>query len=375
MSSFMASQEARLSRFEADFKQQQSEMTNKLDNLLKAFTNQMLTPSNKDTRSTTSGPPTKDPSSSKNVHFVNIVTIKPITREEDDENKDDSDPKVETVESEVIENKEVDDVESEVEYFNRWPTSEEKEYHKDLFDSPETPYVLENDQSPGTCHFTILHRLGTLPGGDCKLLEIPREFLIVILCESLLVEFMAYGLYSVEFHYLVGDHPKAWDQKLPHAEFAHNHAVNHTTGFSPFHVVYGLSPRGPLDLLALPSKVRTHTTAEEFVDQLAQIAFLFTSIVKLDAKKVGPVEIVEKVNPNDYRLRLPNHIHIADIFNVKHLVPFAGDSSSEDDDVVPDSRSNLLYPGGNDAVQFGEEFIQKLDHPKLLRKCQNSKKA
>ncbi|PWA71303.1 retrotransposon Orf1 [Artemisia annua] len=97
-----------------------------------------------DTRSTTSGPPTKDPSSSKNVHFVNIVTITPITREEDDENKDDSDPKVETVESEVIKNKEVDDVESEVEYFNRWPTNEEKEYHKDLFDSPETPYVLGN---------------------------------------------------------------------------------------------------------------------------------------------------------------------------------------------------------------------------------------
>nr|GEY07105.1 hypothetical protein [Tanacetum cinerariifolium] len=53
---------------------------------------------------------------------------------------------------------------------------------------------------------------------------------------------------------LVGDHPKAWDHKLPQAEFAHNHAVNRSTGFSPFHVVYGLSPRGPLDLLALPSK-------------------------------------------------------------------------------------------------------------------------
>ena len=36
MTQFMASQEARIARFEADFKQQQSEMTNKLDNLLKA---------------------------------------------------------------------------------------------------------------------------------------------------------------------------------------------------------------------------------------------------------------------------------------------------------------------------------------------------
>ncbi|GJZ96146.1 putative nucleotidyltransferase, ribonuclease H [Tanacetum coccineum] len=33
---------------------------------------------------------------------------------------------------------------------------------------------------------------------------------------------------------LVGDHVKAWDQKLCQAEFAHNHAINRSTGFSPF---------------------------------------------------------------------------------------------------------------------------------------------
>ncbi|GJW75212.1 hypothetical protein Tco_0134582 [Tanacetum coccineum] len=38
MSNFMASQDARLSKFEADFKQQQSEMTNKIDTVLKAIT-------------------------------------------------------------------------------------------------------------------------------------------------------------------------------------------------------------------------------------------------------------------------------------------------------------------------------------------------
>nr|GEY91203.1 ribonuclease H-like domain-containing protein [Tanacetum cinerariifolium] len=36
-----ASQDARLSKFEADFKQQQSEMTNKIDTVLKAITDQM----------------------------------------------------------------------------------------------------------------------------------------------------------------------------------------------------------------------------------------------------------------------------------------------------------------------------------------------
>ncbi|GKE59028.1 hypothetical protein Tco_1498213, partial [Tanacetum coccineum] len=42
VSNFMASQDAKLSKFEADFKQQQSEMTNKIDTVLKAITDQIV---------------------------------------------------------------------------------------------------------------------------------------------------------------------------------------------------------------------------------------------------------------------------------------------------------------------------------------------
>ncbi|GKA26287.1 hypothetical protein Tco_0712396 [Tanacetum coccineum] len=38
---FMASQDAKISKFEADFKQQQSKMTNKIDTVLKAITDQL----------------------------------------------------------------------------------------------------------------------------------------------------------------------------------------------------------------------------------------------------------------------------------------------------------------------------------------------
>ncbi|GKC00104.1 hypothetical protein Tco_0986240, partial [Tanacetum coccineum] len=41
VSNFMASQDAGLSKFEADFKQQQSEMTNKIDTVLKAITDRI----------------------------------------------------------------------------------------------------------------------------------------------------------------------------------------------------------------------------------------------------------------------------------------------------------------------------------------------
>ncbi|GKG27054.1 hypothetical protein Tco_0402757, partial [Tanacetum coccineum] len=41
VSEFMASQDARLSKFEADFKQRQSEMTNKIGTVLKAITDRI----------------------------------------------------------------------------------------------------------------------------------------------------------------------------------------------------------------------------------------------------------------------------------------------------------------------------------------------
>ena len=69
----------------------------------------------------------------------------------------------------------------------------------------------------------------------------------------------------------------------------------------------------------------------------------------LSARKIGPMEIVEKINSNAYRLKLPSHSHTSDIFNVKHLVPFHGDNSSEETD---NSRANFLHPGGDDAMNL-----------------------
>ena len=76
----------------------------------------------------------------------------------------------------------------------------------------------------------------------------------------------------------------------------------------------------------------------------------------MSAKKVGPVEIVEKINPNAYRLRLSSYIRTADVFNVKHLIPFAGDSSDDDH-----SRMNSVYPGENDADEIAIRFMKMFE--------------
>ena len=82
---------------------------------------------------------------------------------------------------------------------------------------------------------------------------------------------------------------------------------------------------------------------------------------KLSTKKIGPVEIIQKINSNAYRLKLHSHIRTADIFNVKHLVPFTGDSS---DDSY--SRPNSVHPREND-VGIEEQAIRFLEQLEKLK--------
>lgn len=170
------------------------------------------------------------------------------------------------------------------------------------------------------------------------------------------------------------------DSKYCQAEFAHNHATNRSLGFSPFRVVYGLVPRGPLDLAPLPDQSRLHGEAVDFVTSLQQVhqqahtnldattskykaavdvkrrevifqpedlvwvvmtkdRFPSHAYNKLKSSKIGPVEVVARINNNAYRVRLPPHLNTSDVFNVKHLYPFHGDNDAVD------SWSNPSPPG------------------------------
>ena len=78
---------------------------------------------------------------------------------------------------------------------------------------------------------------------------------------------------------------------------------------------------------------------------------------KLSAKKIGPLEVLEKINPNVYRLKLPSHVHTADVFNVKHLILFTDDSSND-----TDSRANPVQLGENDVDEIAIKFMEKFDN-------------
>ncbi|GKE18374.1 hypothetical protein Tco_1425951 [Tanacetum coccineum] len=109
VSEFMASQDARLSKFEADFKQQQSEMTNKIDTVLKAIIDQTASTLPSDTVKnpklgthpvlSARSYPTMDPQCSAQIHSsINAITIHPkqqsdsqdITEENEEEERGNS---------------------------------------------------------------------------------------------------------------------------------------------------------------------------------------------------------------------------------------------------------------------------------------------
>ncbi|GJU23734.1 putative nucleotidyltransferase, ribonuclease H [Tanacetum coccineum] len=137
--------------------------------------------------------------------------------------------------------------------------------------------------------------------------------------------------------FLVGDHVKAWNQKLCQAEFSHNHAVNRSTGFSPFHVVYFAQPRGPFDLMSLPISGSVPRKVQDFVEGLRE---------------------VHKVVRDNLVRANSNYKQDADQKRRHHLLPYHGDSS--DDDLVVNLRANFVFPEGNDAIGIRVEVPVKM---------------
>ena len=78
---------------------------------------------------------------------------------------------------------------------------------------------------------------------------------------------------------------------------------------------------------------------------------------KLSTRKIGSIEIIEKINPNAYRLRLPNHIQTVDVFNAKHLIPYTSDTLDDNN-----SRVDSVYLGENDGLEMvAKKHLEKWD--------------
>ncbi|GKB86800.1 RNA-directed DNA polymerase, partial [Tanacetum coccineum] len=189
---------------------------------------------------------------------------------------------------------------------------------------------------------------------------------------------------------LIGDNAKQWDLILSQVEFAYNRSVNHTTGKSPFEVVYGRNPITPLDLVPVPEMGQF---SEEGADQSKQIKDLHRSVPeqiirhnkqykehankhrkhvlyregnlvwihlrkerfpagrfgKLKLRGDGPFRVLKKINDNAYKIELTGYYNVSATFNVANLSPYKGDSDDE-----PDSGSSPFQEGEDDADTVNE---------------------
>ncbi|XP_028124560.1 putative FBD-associated F-box protein At5g53635 [Camellia sinensis] len=82
---------------------------------------------------------------------------------------------------------------------------------------------------------------------------------------------------------------------------------------------------------------------------------------KLAARKIGPLQVVERIHQNAYRLKLPSHIRTSNVFDVEHLIPYYEDSFDEEH---TNSRVYSLSRGDNDAVCIAEKYMTTRDHRK-----------
>jgi len=57
-----------------------------------------------------------------------------------------------------------------------------------------------------------------------------------------------------------------WDQVLAQAEFAYNDSPNHSTGFSPFQILYGMHPHRVHELRDLGLQERWSVDREDFAN-------------------------------------------------------------------------------------------------------------
>lgn len=92
---------------------------------------------------------------------------------------------------------------------------------------------------------------------------------------------------------------------------------------------------------------------------LTHYHFLVSKYNKLQEKKVGRCEVLQKINANGYRLRLPSYLKSSHVFNVKHLTTYFVDANEDN----VNSRASSFQPGKIDA---GESTYAKLSDFELM---------
>jgi deoxyuridine 5'-triphosphate nucleotidohydrolase len=163
-----------------------------------------------------------------------------------------------------------------------------------------------------------------------------------------------------------------WAELLPHLSFAYNNTPHTATKYPPSYLLFGFHPRSPLDFISNPPAIE-RTNMDEFDSKKAQVFIEEIESVRLIAKdslkqaqirfensynhnhlpisfepgdqvlvnihslelpeskgkgrkfaqrRDGPFEVIERVTPVAYRIRIPYSYRIHPVISIAHLEPF-----------------------------------------------------
>jgi hypothetical protein len=167
-------------------------------------------------------------------------------------------------------------------------------------------------------------------------------------------------------------------------EFAYNDSINRSTGKIPFQIVYGMQPRGVLELRDSEQNATRSASVEDFTEAMKelhsqvkvrlqnsnqdykrradqhrrQLQFEVGDLIlthlrkeifpkgtynKLKMKNIGPCKVLKKFRANAYEIELPDGIGISPIFNVSDLYPYK-DEGAETSDEQPEVQWTKHMP-------------------------------
>ena len=86
-----------------------------------------------------------------------------------------------------------------------------------------------------------------------------------------------------------GKNLKQWDMILPQIEFSYNRSLHQSIRISPFKVVYGVNPIGPLDLLPYPTKKQFSGDANKRVKEIKKLHELIRA--SIEKQKIGRAHV------------------------------------------------------------------------------------
>ncbi|GJT40180.1 putative reverse transcriptase domain-containing protein [Tanacetum coccineum] len=190
----------------------------------------------------------------------------------------------------------------------------------------------------------------------------------------------------------------SWDVHLPLAEFSYNNSYHSSIRCAPFEALYGRKCRSPV-LWAEIGEREAKSSDDEFVqksyadnrrkplefevgDRVMLKVSPWKGVIrfgkkgKLAPRYVGPFEILERIGPVAYRLRLPEELSgVHDTFHVSNLKKCLADASLHVplDEIKVDKTLRFV----EEPVEIMDREVKRLKRSKisLLKVCWNSKRG